>query len=153
MKSTIPRPISGVRPRRCRAVVITWPQWRSTAKSTSSADGSAQTRDSTGLHDIYDPATQIWTSGPLMPTPRGGGSGAFYHGMVVYLGGEDDKRAYNENEGFDVKTNRWVTLAPMPTPHHGIGVTAIGNMLYVAGGGRSRGNRQVTNDLLAFTIP
>lgn len=109
--------------------------------------------DSTGLHDIYDPATQIWTSGPLMPTPRGGGSGAFYHGMVVYLGGEDDKRAYNENEGFDVKTNRWVTLAPMPTPHHGIGVTAIGNMLYVAGGGQSRGNRQVTNDLLAFTIP
>jgi N-acetylneuraminic acid mutarotase len=109
--------------------------------------------DSTGLHDIYDPKTQAWTSGPLMPTPRGGGSGTLYRGMVVYLGGEDDKRAYNEAEGFDVKANKWVKLAPMPKPVHGIGVAAIGDMLYVAGGGQARGNRQMTNALMAFTMP
>lgn len=109
--------------------------------------------DSTGLHDIYDPATQTFTSGSLMPTPRGGGSGTFFHGMVVYLGGEDDKRAYNENEGFDVKAGKWVKLAPMLTPRHGIGVSAIGDTLYVSGGGQSRGNRQMTDSLIAFTMP
>jgi N-acetylneuraminic acid mutarotase len=109
--------------------------------------------DSTGLHDIYDPATETWASGPLMPTPRGGGSGTFYRGMVVYLGGEDDKRAYNENEGFDVKANRWISLAPMPKPVHGIGVAAIGNTLYVAGGGQARGNREMTSNLMAFSLP
>jgi len=109
--------------------------------------------DSTGLHDIYDPVTQIWTSGPLMPTPRGGGSGTLFQGMVVYLGGEDDKRAYDENEGFDVKANRWVSLARMPKPVHGIGVAAIGDVLYVAGGGQARGNREMTNNLLAFSMP
>jgi N-acetylneuraminic acid mutarotase len=109
--------------------------------------------DSTGLHDIFDPATGTWTSGPLMPTPRGGGSGTLYRGMIVYLGGEDDSRAYNENEGFDVKAGRWVTLAPMPTGRHGVGVAAIGDNLYVAGGGRSRGNREVTNELSVFALP
>ena len=112
-----------------------------------------ENEDQTGLHDIYDPKSNSWTSGPLMPTPRGGGSGTLFHGMIVYLGGEDDKRAYSENEGFDIKANRWVTLAPMPAGRHGLGVAAIGSTLYVAGGGKGRGNREVTNELLAFTMP
>jgi hypothetical protein len=109
--------------------------------------------DSTGLHDIYDPATDRYESGPLMPTARGGGSGTLFQGMVVYLGGEDDVRTYNENEGFDVKANRWVKLKPMPAGRHGLGVAAIGTNLYVAGGGKGRGNREMTNELLVFTMP
>jgi N-acetylneuraminic acid mutarotase len=112
-----------------------------------------ENEDMTGLHDIFDPATSSWTSAPPMPTPRGGGSGTLFQGMVVYVGGEDDKRTYRENEGFDVKANCWVTLAPMPGGRHGLGVAAIGPTLYVAGGGKGRGNREVTAELLAFTMP
>jgi hypothetical protein len=109
--------------------------------------------DATGLHDIFDPKTGTWTSGPPMPLPRGGGSGTFYRGMVVYLGGEDDTRAFNDAQGFDVKANKWVALPSMLHPVHGIGVSAIGNTLYVAGGGRSRGNREGTDALMALTMP
>jgi N-acetylneuraminic acid mutarotase len=108
--------------------------------------------DMTGLHDIFDPATNGFSSGPLMPTPRGGGSGTFYRGLIVYLGGEDDVRTYKENEAFDVSSGRWVALAPMPEGRHGLGVSAIGDTLYVAGGGKGRGNRGVTTELLAFTM-
>jgi hypothetical protein len=73
--------------------------------------------------------------------------------MVVYLGGEDDTRAFNDSQGFDVKANKWVSLSPMLHPAHGVGVSAIGDTLYVAGGGRSRGNREETDGLMAFTMP
>jgi N-acetylneuraminic acid mutarotase len=109
--------------------------------------------DMSNLHEIYDPVADNVTLAPPMPTARGGGSGALFEGMVVYLGAEDDKRTYSENEGFDVKTNRWVTLKPMPAGRHGIGVAVIGRNLYVAGGGKGRGNREVTNELLMFSMP
>jgi non-specific serine/threonine protein kinase len=107
----------------------------------------------TGLHDIYDPATNAWTSVPPVPTPRGGGAGTLFQGMFVFLCGEGDKRTHSENEGFDLKTNRWVTLTPMPTGRHGFGLAAIGKNLYVASGARGRGGREATDELTVFTIP
>jgi N-acetylneuraminic acid mutarotase len=112
-----------------------------------------ENEDMTGLHDIYDPATDAWTSAPSVPTPRGGGAGTLYQGMIVFLGGEDDKRTYSENEGFDLKTNRWLTLAPMPTGRHGFALAAVGKNLYVASGNRARGGRETTDELTVFTMP
>ena len=109
--------------------------------------------DMTGLHDIYDPATNAWTSAPPVPTPRGGGAGTLFQGMIVFLGGEDDKRTYDENEGFDLSSNRWVRLAPMPTGRHGFGVAALGKYLYVASGARGMGAGDPTSELLAFSLP
>jgi N-acetylneuraminic acid mutarotase len=112
-----------------------------------------ENEDMTGLHDIYDPASDSWTSAAPVPTPRGGGAGALYHGMIVFLGGEDDKRTYNENEGFDLKTNRWVTLAPMPTGGHGFGAATVGSNLYIISGAKGRGSDQPTNETLVFNLP
>jgi N-acetylneuraminic acid mutarotase len=109
--------------------------------------------DMTGLHDIYDSATNAWTSAPAVPTPRGGGAGTLFRGMIVFLGGEDDKRTYDENEGFDLRSNRWVRLAPMPTGRHGFGAAALGNYLYIASGAKGRGADDPTNELLAFSLP
>jgi N-acetylneuraminic acid mutarotase len=109
--------------------------------------------DMTGLHDIYDPATNAWTSAPPVPTPRGGGAGTLFQGMIVFLGGEDDKRTYDENEGFDLKSNRWVRLALMPTGRHGFGAAALGKYLYIASGARGPGANDPTNELLAFSLP
>jgi N-acetylneuraminic acid mutarotase len=109
--------------------------------------------DMTALHDVYDPATDSWTSAPPVPTPRGGGAGTLFQDMIVFLGGEDDHRTYDENEGFDLKANRWLRLAPMPTGRHGFGAAALGGVLYIASGARGTGAGSPTDELLAFTLP
>jgi hypothetical protein len=43
---------------------------------------------------------------------------------------------YAEIEAFDPETNRWLTLPPLPTPRHGLGVVTVGDTLYVIGGGK-----------------
>ena len=42
---------------------------------------------------------------------------------------------YGINEEYDPQTNTWTTRAPIPTPRHGIGCSAIGDTIYVAAGG------------------
>src|ERR1700680_1987122 len=62
----------------------------------------------------YDPATKA------LPTPRSGLAGAYYHGMILVLGGElPPDRTFGENEGYDPKTDGWITLTPMPHGRHG----------------------------------
>ena len=102
---------------------------------------------------LYDPAIDTWTSAPPVPTPRGGGAGTLFDGMIVFLGGEDDKRTYDENEGFDLRTNQWVRLAAMPTGRHGFGVAALGKYLYVASGAKGTGAGEPSNEMLAFSLP
>jgi hypothetical protein len=109
--------------------------------------------DMTALHDIYDPATDSWTPAPPVPTPRGGGAGTLFRDMIVFLGGEDDRRTYDENEAFDLKTNRWLRLTPMPTGRHGFGAAALGDTLYVATGARGVGAGNPTAELLVFRLP
>jgi N-acetylneuraminic acid mutarotase len=109
--------------------------------------------DMTNLHDVYDPATNTWTSAPPLPTARGGGAGMLYQGMILVLGGEDDTRTYDENEGFEVKNNRWVKLAPMPTGRHGFGAATAGRSAYIISGAKGRGGRDPTDDLLVLTLP
>ena len=110
--------------------------------------------DMTGLHDVYDPATDSWTSAPPLPTPRGGGgNGTLYRGLILVAGGEDDKRTFSENEGFDLKQQRWIKLAPMPAGLHGEGAASVGDTAYFAAGSRTMGGRGTTNEFLAFRLP
>ena len=109
--------------------------------------------DNTGLHDVYDPVTNTWTSAPPLPTPRSGGAGVLYRDLIVVLGGEADKDTYNENEAYDVKAGKWLTLKPIPSGLHGFGAGVIGGQLYVATGAKGRGGRDVTAELLVFSLP
>lgn len=109
--------------------------------------------DMTGLHEIYDPVTDKWTSAPPVPTPRGGGAGTLFEGMIVFLGGEDDKRTYDEDEGFDLRNNRWVRLAPMPTGRHGFGAAALGKTLFIASGAKGTGANEPSSEMLALSVP
>jgi N-acetylneuraminic acid mutarotase len=109
--------------------------------------------DMTNLHEVYDPKTNTWTSAPPLPTARGGGSGTLYRDFILVLGGEDDTRTYRENEGFDVKNNRWVTFAPLPAGRHGFGASTVGRSAYFISGAQGRGGRDVTDEVLVFTLP
>ena len=85
--------------------------------------------------------------------PRGGGAGTLFQGMIVFLGGEDDNRTYDENEGFDLKSNRWVKLAPLPSPRHGIAAATVGTFAYFAGGAQGVGGNGTSDQVFAFSMP
>ena len=72
------------------------------------------TVDNTGMHDVYDPAANSWKSAAPMPTPRSAMAVTFYRGLFVIAGGEcKNRKTFTENEGYDPKTVRWVSLASM----------------------------------------
>ena len=49
---------------------------------------TADNTDNTNLHDVYDPATNSWQSAAPLPTARSSGAAAYYHGLILYAGGE-----------------------------------------------------------------
>jgi N-acetylneuraminic acid mutarotase len=61
--------------------------------------------------DIYNPATNTWTSGAPLPNVHSGGVGVVLAGQLYVIGGfTGEVVAYNPN------TNRWVKKAPFPVP-------------------------------------
>lgn len=113
-------------------------------------------RDFTGLHDVYDPATDTWSPAPPLPTARSSVAAALYRGLIVVDGGECNNGAiFNENEGYDVKTQRWITLTPMPTGLHGFGAAVVGSNLYFIGGASQCGGgaAKVSAGIFAFNLP
>ncbi|HET6281213.1 MAG TPA: kelch repeat-containing protein [Polyangia bacterium] len=91
--------------------------------------------------DVYDPVARSWSERAPMPTRRGGVSAGVAAGLIIAVGGEGNDRGLNANgvfpqtEAFSPRANTWVSLAPMMTPRHGLGVAGIGDKLYVPGGG------------------
>jgi N-acetylneuraminic acid mutarotase len=113
-------------------------------------------RDLTGLHDVYDPATDTWSSAPPLPTARSSVAAAVYHGLIVVDGGECNNGAiFNQNEGYDVKTQRWIALTSMPIGLHGFGAAAVGSTLYFVGGANECGGgaAKVSATIFAFNLP
>ena len=54
-------------------------------------------------------------------------------------GGEAPFRIFEATEMYEPAGNRWIAMAPMPTPRHGIGAAVVGAQIYVPGGGREPG--------------
>lgn len=110
--------------------------------------------DRTGEHDVFDPATNKWTSAAPLPTPRSGLASAYYHGLILVLGGElPPDHTFPENEAFDPKTDQWTTLSPMPHGRHGFGGDVIGDDAYFVGGSLTPGDNGATDQLIVFHLP
>jgi len=101
-----------------------------------------------GLHHVHLPARDTWEERAPLPTPRSG------HGLVAYrdrlfaMGGEagvpangqiQRARVFGQMESYDPRTDTWASHAPMPTPRHSVAAAAIGDAIYVAGGGAVTG--------------
>jgi len=113
----------------------------------------------TDLHHVYLPERNTWELLAPLPTPRSG------HGLVLYrdrffaMGGEGgiinqpgQQTVFGQMESYDPKTNRWQSHAPMPTPRHAVGAVAIGDWIYVAGGGAVLGGAVQSAIHEAFTL-
>jgi N-acetylneuraminic acid mutarotase len=111
----------------------------------------------TDILEIYDPATNSWTSGAALLTPRAGVTAAVANGCLYLIGGEgndaDERGLFELNELYDPVKNEWQRLAPLPLPMHGItGEAVLGDWVYVPGGATRRGvsGQDVTLKLQAF---
>jgi N-acetylneuraminic acid mutarotase len=91
---------------------------------------------------IYDTATNIWSTGPDMPTARNWGTVAVANDRIHVIGGVNagdpsgvDSRLF-VNEAFDPGTQQWSTYAPMTFPRGGAAGDTLGGLIYVIGGSR-----------------
>jgi N-acetylneuraminic acid mutarotase len=115
----------------------------------------------TGLHHVYLPERDTWQERAPLPTPRSG------HGLVVHrgrhyaMGGEFgvgsggqfvQSRVFGQMESYDPASDSWQSHAPMPTPRHAVAAVAIGDWIYVAGGGAVLGGGVQSAVHEAFTL-
>ncbi|HEX2542779.1 MAG TPA: galactose oxidase [Caldimonas sp.] len=115
----------------------------------------------TGLHHVYLPDRDTWEERAPLPTPRSG------HGLVVYrgrhyaMGGEFgvgsagrfvQSKVFGQMESYDPGSDSWQSHAPMPTPRHAVAAVAIGDWIYVAGGGAVLGGGVQSAVHEAFTL-
>jgi hypothetical protein len=58
------------------------------------------------------------------------------------FGGERPGGVFPNHEAYDARTNTWATLAPLPTPRHGLGAVVLGGRIYTIAGGPAAGSAQ-----------
>lgn len=103
--------------------------------------------------EVYDPATNAWSTLPAMPTARGGTGAGVLRGRLIVVGGEGPGGNFPQAEEYDPLTNRWRVLAPMSVPLHGIYPVALGEDLFVAGGGLVPGYGAATTVIALRYLP
>jgi N-acetylneuraminic acid mutarotase len=95
--------------------------------------------------DIYDPATNAWTSGRPMLRPRGGMSGVAALGCFHVYGGEgagigEPNDVYPDHDVYDPVADTWTALPALPVPFHGVtGGAFVDGLIYMPGGGTTSG--------------
>ena len=91
----------------------------------------------TPLVDVYDPATNTWTTLADMPLAKGHIAMAtfVFEGRILVIAGEISNGVYTaETAAYDPATNTWVELTPFPTKRHsGIARPMLGGFVYTTG--------------------
>lgn len=94
--------------------------------------------------DVYDIASNSWSTAANLPTTRAGVASAQYRGLAVTMGGESgaSDKAHAEVEGYSLATGL-AQLPALPIPRHGFGAAMASendsDAVYVAGGVPTRG--------------
>ncbi|KAJ3539657.1 hypothetical protein NM208_g5400 [Fusarium decemcellulare] len=96
-------------------------------------------KDEVFMLDLKNQGAGWATSGRHMPTARGGIAGAVVGRKMYTFGGEANLDAvtglFDNVEVMDLDTQEWVELKPMSVPRHGTSAVAVGNKIYIPGGG------------------
>ena len=114
----------------------------------------------TDLHHVYLPARDTWELRAPLPTARSGHGLVVLRGRFYAMGGEGgiliggvprQASVFGQMESYDPAGDSWQKHAPMPTPRHAVGAAAIGDRIYVAGGGAVLGGSVQSAVHEAFT--
>jgi N-acetylneuraminic acid mutarotase len=87
-------------------------------------------------NEVYDPATNIWTT--LAPLPQGvtGNTATIgYNGKIYVMGGLNASGVTGSVQIYDVATDTWSTGAPVPTPRYNAMTGILSGQIVVFGGG------------------
>jgi N-acetylneuraminic acid mutarotase len=112
-------------------------------------------KDTLFILDLED-LSKGWTTGPALPTARGGLCVAALGTKIYTFGGEGNQAAssggvYNQTEVYDTETGAWTRLKSMKTPRHGTAAVAYDGKIYIPGGGTTSGIASDTSILEVFT--
>ncbi len=107
--------------------------------------------------DIYDPATDTWTSGPNLPKGHSHAEGAtFVHdGNIYMVGGHTTPTGGTKSQDPDIlrltRAGPWQKVGALPGPLSSPAAAIIGNRLYVAGG--ASGGSTVQSGMWVSPVP
>ena len=109
----------------------------------------------TDVVEVYDPATNSWSTGTPMPRVRSGMASVVANGCLYAIGGEWDRTSpsgvFPDNDAYDPIRATWHRLEPMPTPAHGLtGAALVDGWIYIPGGAITQGVDQVTQKLQLY---
>jgi N-acetylneuraminic acid mutarotase len=94
-------------------------------------------------NEAFDAVASTWSTRAALPTGRSGHGAAVVRGCVYVFGGEGNAGrpdgVFPQNEAYDPRTDTWQSLAPMPTPRHGVGAVAVGDRIFIPGGATVQG--------------
>jgi len=107
--------------------------------------------DSSGANSAaverYDPARDSWIQLDDMPEALKGPGVAYAGGRIVTVGGEGKTTVSDAVYGYDIRGREWSPLPVLPSPRHGVAVTAVKDSLYAMGGATAPGHEGSTNDV------
>ena len=103
---------------------------------------------------IYDPTTDLWSKGDIIPENRrrGGAGATVFNGKIYISGGITDGHRTGTVQWFDEynpTTGKWRVLNNMPNGRDHFQSTLVDNKLYAAGG---RTTSQITNHVFDLVI-
>jgi N-acetylneuraminic acid mutarotase len=84
---------------------------------------------------IFDLASQEWSTGPPLPSPRGAHATAVLDGRIHAIGGRTHGRVdVDAHEAYDPESESWISLAPLPTPRNHHAAAPIDGLIVVLAG-------------------
>lgn len=84
--------------------------------------------------DIYDAASDTWSTCCSMEARRSTLGVAVLNGCIYAVGGFDGSSGLSSAEVFDPRTQKWTMLAAMGTRRSSVGVGVVKDLLYAVGG-------------------
>ena len=97
-----------------------------------------------GTMQIYDTATDTWTTKPGMPSGRGAASAVAVNGLIYVMGGEVGAGCPSLIvEVYNPVTDTWNTKTPMPTPRFCFGLAEVNGVIYAVGSATSANQNTV----------
>jgi N-acetylneuraminic acid mutarotase len=85
--------------------------------------------------EIYDPATDLWSTGASAPAPFAGAATCAIGDEIYMFGGNDsDRTPHAATWVYNVTTNSWSARSPLSAPRWRAGCVRIGDHFYVFSG-------------------
>jgi len=90
----------------------------------------------TGAHEVYDVASNRWTTANAMPTARDHLAAVAFQGRVWALGGRTSfmGEQYGNVEVYDPASDSWRTAPRLPSARGGLAAVALPDRIFVFGG-------------------